>query len=59
MARKLSPLNPRVKEAVREVVLKVGSEKLDSKEMKETVDKAVKEVVRERVAEMMDESEED
>ena len=59
MVKKLSPLNPRVKEAVSEVVLKVGSEKLDSKEMKETVEKAVKEVVRERVAEMMDESEED
>ena len=41
------------------MVLKVGNEKLDSKEMKETVEKAVKEVVRERVAEMMDESEEE
>ena len=44
MVKKLSPLNPRVKEAVSEVVLKVGSETLDSKEIKETVEKAVKEV---------------
>ena len=59
MVKKLSPLNPLVKEAVREVVSKVGSETLNSKEMKETVEKAVKEAVRERVAEMVNESEED
>jgi cardiolipin synthase len=59
MVEKLSPLNPLVKEAVREVVSKVGSETLDSAEIKETVEKAVKEAVREKVAEMLHESEED
>jgi phosphatidylserine/phosphatidylglycerophosphate/cardiolipin synthase-like enzyme len=59
MVKKLSPLNPLVREAVRDVVSKVGSKTLDSKEIKVTVEKAVKEAVRERVAEMLDESEEE
>ena len=41
------------------MVSKVGSETLDSREIKETVEKAVKEAVRERVAEMLNESEEE
>jgi cardiolipin synthase len=56
MVKKLSPLNPLVKEAVSDVVSKVGSETLDSTEIKKTVEKAVKEAVRERVAEMLNES---
>ena len=56
IVEKLSPLNPLVKEAVSEVISKVGGETLDSKEMKVTVEKAVKEAVRERVAEMLNES---
>jgi uncharacterized membrane protein len=59
MVRKLSPLNPIVKEAVSEVVSKVGSDTLDSKEIKETVEIAVKEAVRERVPEMLNESQGD
>jgi phosphatidylserine/phosphatidylglycerophosphate/cardiolipin synthase-like enzyme len=54
--KKLSPLNPLVKEAVKEVVLKEGSASLTTKEVKETVEKAVKEAVRERVQEMLNES---
>jgi cardiolipin synthase len=54
---KLSPLNPIVKEAVKEVVAKAGPDSLDPKEVKETVQKAVKEAVRERVQEILDESE--
>jgi Arc/MetJ family transcription regulator len=41
------------------VVSKAGGKTLDAKEMKETVEKAVKEVVRERVAEMLNESEDE
>jgi cardiolipin synthase A/B len=52
----LSPLNPLVKEAVKEVVSKKGSGSLNTKEVKETVEKAVKEAVRERVQEMLNES---
>jgi len=59
MVDKLSPLNPLVKEAVSEVVSKVGKDTLDSSEIKETVEKAVKEAVRERVAEMLNESAEE
>jgi phosphatidylserine/phosphatidylglycerophosphate/cardiolipin synthase-like enzyme len=54
---KLSPLNPIVKEAVKEVVAKAGPASLDPKEVKETVEHAVKEAVRERVQEILDESE--
>lgn len=56
MVKKLSPLNPMVKEAVSEVISKAGSENLNSSEIKQTVEKAVKEAVRERVAEMLNES---
>jgi cardiolipin synthase A/B len=59
MVKKLSPLNPKVKEAVREVVSKVEGKALDPTEMKATVENAVKEAVRERVSEMLNESEED
>ena len=58
--RKLSELNPLVKEAVREVVSKTdGSSTLNVKEMKDAIDKAVKEAVRERVGEMLNESAEE
>jgi cardiolipin synthase A/B len=56
VVEKLSPLNPLVKDAVKEVVSKRGNKGLNSKEVKETVQKAVKEAVRERVAEMLNES---
>ncbi len=56
---KLSPLNPLIKEAVSEVVLKVGKDTLDSDEIKATVENAVKEAVRERVTEMLNESEDE
>ena len=56
MVEKLSPLNPLVKEAVKDVVSKKGSASLNTKEVKETVEKAVKEAVRERVQEMLNES---
>ena len=56
MVEKLSPLNPLVKEAVKDVVSKKGSARLNVKEVKETVAKAVKEAVRERVQEMLNES---
>jgi cardiolipin synthase A/B len=58
VVEKLSPLNPLVKEAVKEVVSKQGKTGLSSEEVKQTVQKAVKEAVRERVAEMLNESEE-
>jgi phosphatidylserine/phosphatidylglycerophosphate/cardiolipin synthase-like enzyme len=57
MVERLSPLDPLVKEAVKEVVSKTdGSATLNTKEVKETVEKAVKEAVRERVQEMLSES---
>jgi len=56
VVEKLSPLNPLVKEAVKEVVSKNGNAGLNSEEVKQTVQKAVKEAVRERVAEMLNES---
>ena len=55
---KLSPLNPAVKEAVREIVPKPATDVLDSEEMKDTVERAVKEAVREQVQEILFESEE-
>ncbi|MEQ1573403.1 MAG: phospholipase D-like domain-containing protein [Vicinamibacterales bacterium] len=58
MVEKLSPLNPLVKEAVKEVVSKKGSAGLNKTDVKETVEKAVKEAVRERVQEMLNEAEE-
>jgi cardiolipin synthase len=56
MVEKLSPLNPLVKEAVKEVISKEGSASLNKKDVKETVERAVKEAVRERVQEMLNES---
>ena len=56
MVEKLSPLDPLVKEAVKEVVSKEGNAGLNKTEVKETVEKAVKEAVRERVQEMLNES---
>jgi phosphatidylserine/phosphatidylglycerophosphate/cardiolipin synthase-like enzyme len=56
MVEKLSPLNPLVKEAVKEVVSKEGNTGLNKTEVKETVEKAVKEAVRERVQDMLNES---
>jgi len=56
MVERLSPLNPLVKEAVKEVVSKKGTASLNTKEVKATVEKAVKEAVRERVQEMLNES---
>jgi len=54
---KLSSLDELTKEAVHEVVSKTdGSATLDTREMKATVDKAVKEAVRERVQELMSET---
>jgi cardiolipin synthase A/B len=53
---KLSPLDPEVKEAVDDVVLQEGSASLNPKEVKDTVAKAVKEAVRERVQDMLNES---
>ncbi len=53
---KLSPIDPVVKEAVEDVVLKEGSASLNVKEVKETVAKAVKEAVRERVQDMLNEA---
>lgn len=54
---KLSPLDPLVKEAVKEVVSKTdGSATLNTQEMKDIVEKAVKEAVRERVQEMLSET---
>jgi phosphatidylserine/phosphatidylglycerophosphate/cardiolipin synthase-like enzyme len=55
--RKLSELDPLIKEAVKEVVSKTdGSATLNAKEMKDTIDNAVKEAVRERIGEMLNES---
>jgi hypothetical protein len=54
--KKLSPLDPLVKEAVDDVVLKEGNAGLSAKDVKETVEKAVKEAVRERVQEMLNEA---
>jgi phosphatidylserine/phosphatidylglycerophosphate/cardiolipin synthase-like enzyme len=54
--KKLSTLNPLVKEAVEDVVSKKGNASLNAKDVKETVEKAVKEAVRERVQEMLNES---
>ena len=56
--KKLSPLDADVKEAVNDVVKKKGSASLNKEEVKVTVAKAVKAAVRERVEEMLNESEE-
>ena len=55
--KKLSPLDPLVREAFREVVSKTDrSATLTTREMKDTVERAVREAVRERVQEMLSES---
>ena len=56
LVKELSPLNPIVKEALKEVVSDAGRESLNMQEVKETVKEAVKEAVRERVEEMVKES---
>lgn len=53
LVKELSPLNPIVKEALREVASEAGSGDLNPQEMKETVKEAVKEAVKERVEEMV------
>jgi cardiolipin synthase A/B len=55
---RLSPLNPIVKEVVKDVVSKTGADDLDPQEIKESVQKAVKEAVRESVQEILYEVEE-
>lgn len=54
--KKLSPLDPLVKEAVDDVVSKKGNAGLSTKDVKDTVEKAVKEAVRERVQDMLKEA---
>jgi cardiolipin synthase A/B len=56
LVQELSPLNPIVEEAVRQVASETGNASLTMKEMKETVKEAVEEAVRERVSEMVMES---
>jgi phosphatidylserine/phosphatidylglycerophosphate/cardiolipin synthase-like enzyme len=56
MVKELSPLNPIVKEALKEVTLEAGSAGLNPQEVKETVKEAVKEAVKERVEEIVRES---
>jgi len=50
---KLSPLNPIVKAAIKDVVSKTGGDDLPPQEIKETVEKAVKEAVRETVQDIL------
>jgi len=56
LVKELSPLNPIVEEAVKQVASATESACLNLKEMKETVKEAVEEAVRERVKEMVTES---
>ena len=56
LVEELSPLNPIVEEAVKQVASDTESACLNLKEMKETVKEAVEEAVRERVKEMVMES---
>ena len=56
MVKELSPLNPIVKEALKEAAEEAGGVSLNSQEVKETVKEAVKEAVQERVKEMVKES---
>jgi cardiolipin synthase A/B len=56
LVKELSPLNPIVEEAVKQVASETGSASLNLIEMKETVKEAVQEAVRERVKEMVKES---
>jgi phosphatidylserine/phosphatidylglycerophosphate/cardiolipin synthase-like enzyme len=59
LVKELSPLNPIVKEAVKQVASETESASLNMKEMKETVKEAVQDAVRDRVKEMVKESLED
>jgi hypothetical protein len=56
IVKKLSPLNPLVKEALKEAAAETGTASLNAQEVKETVKEAVKEAVQERVKEMVKES---
>ena len=57
LVKELSPLNPVVKEALKEAgAAQTGSASLNPQEVKETVKEAVKEAVQERVGEMVKES---
>ena len=56
LVEELSPLNPIVEEAVKQMAAATQSACLNLKEMKETVKEAVQEAVRERVNEMVNES---
>ena len=56
LVKELSPLNPIVEEAVKQVAAEAENVNLNLKEMKETVKEAVQEAVRERVKEMVKES---
>ena len=56
LVKELSPLNPIVEEAVKQVAAETESASLNLKEMKETVKEAVQEAVRDRVKEMVRES---
>ena len=56
LVKELSPLNPIVEEAVKQVASETESASMDLSEMKETVKEAVQEAVRERVKEMVKES---
>ena len=56
VVKELSPLNPIVEEAVKQVAAETESASLNLSEMKETVKEAVQEAVRERVKEMVKES---
>jgi cardiolipin synthase len=53
LVKELSPLNPIVREALKEAVAENGSVGLNPQEVKETVKEAVKEAVRERIEEMV------
>jgi cardiolipin synthase len=53
LIKELSPLNPIVKEALKEAALETGSADMKPQEVKETVKEAVKEAVRERIEEMV------
>ena len=56
LVKELSPLNPIVEEAVKQVAAEANSANLDPELMKATVKEAVKEAVKERVKQMVKES---
>ena len=53
LVKELSPLNPIVKEAIKQVASETESAGLNPQEVKETVKEAVKEAVRERIEEIV------